>query len=285
MRSAVASLIACLALAVLATCGDSGPGPSKPPPPPPVNTPPQIRSLTASDARAEADVPLTLTAVVEDAETPVANLEYAWGAAVGTFVGTGPRVTWIAGQTVATPADVLITLTVTERFTSGTTQGENRVTSTTSVRLHNSPRELRDMSLRFLGDFANSRVSPEQCVSEFSDSCSGKSEELADVQRNRHDYEILSSSLRHTSLSIAGNRLTATVHTACSFTSKVITNQVVDPGCQNCKLGDVGSTSGDCVTTNVYERGRWWLCTSSYVSPNGAFTAWERAFFGIRGAR
>jgi len=286
-RWRVARVAAWLAIAITAGCSSSGPGPTPPPPPPPppVNTPPQIRSLTVSDARAEADVPITLTAVVEDAETAIANLIFTWTADAGTFSGTGPVVTWTAGQTVATPADVVLTLTVLERYTSGTSPAEHRVTATATTRLHNSPRELRDLSLRFLGDFANSRISPEQCVSEFSDTCSGKKEELADVQRNRHDYEILSSSLRHTSLSIAANRLTATVHTACSFTSRVITSQVLDPGCQNCKLGDVGSTSGDCVTTNVYERGRWWLCTSGYLSTTGALTGWERAFFGIRGAR
>jgi hypothetical protein len=247
-----------------------------------VNTAPVIKSLTPSDARAEVDIPITLTAVVEDAETPVASLTYEWSASTGAFSGTGSTVTWVAGQDAATPADVALTLTVIERYTSGTSQAENKVTSTTTVHVNNSPKELRELSLRFLTDFANSRVSPDTCVREFSNSCSGKDEEFLDVQRNRHDYEILSSSLRHTSLSISGSRLTATVHTECSFTSKVITSQIQDPGCQNCKLGDVGSTSGDCVTTNVYEGGRWWLCTSGYVSGRAALTAFERAFFGIR---
>lgn len=231
-------------------------------------------------------MPITLTATVEDAETPPANLTYAWTSDVGAFTGTGASVTWVAGQAATTPADVVLTLTVTERYTSGTTQAENKVTSTVAVRLNNSPRELRELALRFLGDFANSKVSPEQCVSEFSDTCaSGKSDELFDVRRNRHDYEILSSSLRHTSLSIAPSRLTATVNTACSFTSRVITNQPQDPGCQTCKLGDVGTASGNCVTTHVYENGRWWLCTSNYASTTGALTGWERAFFGIGGPR
>jgi hypothetical protein len=289
MRRLQAALSAgLLGVVIAAGCGGPGPQPSpQPPPPPPVNnTAPQIRSLAASDLRAEVDVPITLTATVEDAETPVANLTYAWTADVGTFSGTGPTVTWVAGQNATTPADVVLTLTVTERYTSGSTQAENKVTSTTSVRLNNSPKELREMSIRFLTDFANSRISPEQCVSEFTDSCAnGKADELFDVRRNRHDYEIIASSLRHTSLSIAQNRLTATVNTACSFTSRVITNQIQDPGCQNCKLGDVGTASGNCVTTSVYERGRWWLCTSTYGSTTGALTAWERAFFGIRGPR
>lgn len=289
MRRLRATFAAAL-LAILSTAGCGGPGagptpPPPPPPPPPVNTPPVIRSLSASDARAEADVPITLTAAVEDLETPVANLTYTWTADTGTFSGTGATVTWVAGQDAATPADVVLTLTVTERYTSGSSQAENKVSSTTTVRLNNSPRELRELSLRFLSDFANSNVSPETCVREFSDSCSGKRDEFLDVERNRHDYRILDSSLRHTSLSIAPNRLTATVHTACSFTSEVIVDKPLDPGCQTCRKGDRGSTSGNCLTTNVYENGRWWLCSSTYGSTTGALTAWERAFFGIRGPR
>jgi hypothetical protein len=92
----------------------------------------------------------------------------------------------------------------------------------------------------------------------------------------------LNFSLRHTSLSIAPGRMSATVHTACSFTSEVIVDKPLDPGCQTCRKGDRGTTSGDCWTTNVYENGRWWLCTSNYAGQGAALTSWERAFFGIR---
>ena len=79
-----------------------------------------------------------------------------------------------------TPADVILTLTVTERYTSGSTIAENKVSSTATVHLNNSPKELAELSLRFLGDFATSSVSPEKCVSEFSDTCSGKKDEFND---------------------------------------------------------------------------------------------------------
>ena len=194
------------------------------------NTPPQIRSLTSSDARAEVDSPITLTATVEDAETPVANLTYAWSAPTGTFSGTGSTVTWVAGQDATTPADVILTLTITERYNNGSTQLENKVTSNTTVRLHNSPKELRELSIRFLTDFANSKISPDQCVAEFADSCNGKKDERADVDDTRHDYEHIGSTIRHTSLSIAPDRLTATVHTFCSFTVKVITTEAARRG-------------------------------------------------------
>jgi hypothetical protein len=269
-RTLAGAVASCIAALVFTACGGPGTGPTPPPPPPPppppVNVAPQIKSLVSSDLRAEVDVPITLTASVEDAETPPASLTYTWTADVGTFSGTGPTVTWVAGQTATTPADVVLTLTVTERYTSGSTPAENKASSTTTVRLNNSPKELREMSVRFLTDFANSKVSPEQCVSEFSDSCRGKRDELEDVQDIRHDYEHISSTIRPTSLTINGARTSATVHTFCSFTVKVITTQPRDEPCQNgkCPLGSIGSSTGDCWTTNVYERGRWWLCESHF---------------------
>ena len=292
MRQIVAgSLVACAAALVIAACGGSGVSPSPNPggggvPPPPVtNTAPQIKSVTASDTRVETGTPITVTAVVEDAETPVANLTYTWTADTGTFSGTGPVVTWVAGADAKTPGDFVLTLTVTERYTSGSLTIENKTISNTTVHVNNSPKELAELSLRFLGDFATSSVSPEKCVSEFSDSCRGKKDEFEDITDNRHDFLILSSNLKHTSLQIAASRTAATVHTACAFTSRVITTSPQSGGCRadpaSCKFGAIQNADGDCWTTNVYERGRWWICESHYTGKN-AVTAFERAFFGIR---
>jgi hypothetical protein len=240
-----------------------------------VNTPPTLKSITASDTRVEVGTPITLTANVEDAETPVANLTYTWSIDTGGFTitlsGTGPSVTWTPAADTKTPADIVVTVAVTERYTSGSTQLENRATGTTTVHVNNSPKELAELSLRFLGDFANSRISPETCVSEFSDAtpkcAGGKKDELADIRDNRHDYEMVGSTLRHTGLSIAANNLSATVHTFCSFTVKVIAKDPVDEVCLGgkCPLGSQGTSTGDCWTTNVFEQGRWWLCESHFT--------------------
>lgn len=284
-------MTAFVTLLIAGGCGGPGTQPSPPPGggnggqiPPPVNTAPQVKSIVVSDARAEVGTPVTVTATVEDAETPAANLTYTWTTNTGTFSGTGAVVTWVGGQDAKTPADVVLTLTVTEKYGSGSTAGENKVTATTTVHLNNSPKELADLSLRFLGDFANSKVSPETCVAEFSDSCRGKKDELADIDDNRHDFEIVGFSLRHTSLSIAPSRTAATVHTACSFTSRVITTAPREESCEGgkkCPLGSVGSVQGDCWTTNVYEKGRWWICESHFTSST-TLTAHGRAFFGLR---
>ena len=268
-------LVVACAAAIAVSCGG---GPSPAPTPGngggggggiinPPNTAPVVKSITAGDTRVEVGSPVTLTAVVEDAETPVANLTYAWSADTGTFSGTGASVSWTPGADAKTPGDFVVTLTVSERYTSGSQQLENKATGTVTVHVNNSPKELAELSLRFLGDFANSKIPPAQCVAEFSTNCSGRAEELADIDDNRHDYEIIASTLRHTSLSIGSSRTTATVHTFCSFTSKVITTQPRDEVCQNgkCPLGSVGVATGDCWTTNVYEQGRWWLCQSHFT--------------------
>jgi hypothetical protein len=295
-RTWVGSLLALVAALVIAACGSPSVTPSPNPgggnggggvqqPPPVVNNPPQIKSIAASTTRVEVGTPITLTAAVEDTDTPLGNLTYTWSAETGTFSGTGPVVTWSPSADAKTPADYVITLTVSETYTSGSLLIENKTVSTMTAHVNNSSKELAELSLRFLGDFANSGISPEKCVSEFSDSCRGKKDELQDIIDNRHDFLILSSSLRHTSLQIATSQTSATVHTACAFTSRVISSTPQSGGCladpASCKLGAIQSADGDCSTTNVYERGRWWICTSSYT-PRNALTAFERAFFGIR---
>ena len=294
MRRVLLGIIAaCLGAAFITACGS----PATPSPnpggggggqPPPVNAAPQIKSITASDTRVEVGTPVTLTAVVEDQETPVANLIYTWSADTGTFTGTGAVVTWSPGSEAKTPADYVVTLTVTERYTSGSATFENKASGTTTAHVNNSSRELADMSVRFLSDFANSNVSPDKCVGEFDETqstCSrGKSDEFNDISMNRHDLQILASTLRPTSVSIAPSRTNATVHTFCSFTSRVISAQPLN--CPGCVLGNVGTTSGDCHTTNVYVQGRWWLCESHYTSTSNSLTAFQRsleqALFGIR---
>jgi len=280
------------AAVVLASCGGGSTQPTPNPggggnggQQPTPNTPPQIKSIAVSDTRIEVGTPVTVTAVVEDAETPVSNLTYAWtSTAPGAFSGNGATVTWTAGPDAKTPADYTLTLTVTERYASGSSTLENKAATDLPVHVNNSPKELADMSLRFLGSFANSSVSPDTCVAEFSDTCRGKADELKDIRDNRHDFLIQSSSLQHTGLSIAPSRVSATVHTACKFTSLVITTSPQSEGCLNdpasCKFNSVQQADGDCFTTNVYEKGRWWICESHY-NPKGRLTSFERAFFGI----
>ena len=249
------------------------------------NTPPVVKAVVASDTRIEVGSPVTLTATVEDAETPVANLQFAWTLPPGsmTAAGNGSSIAWTPGAGFTTPADFTITVTVTETYTSGGQQKQNTASGTVPVHVNNSPKELADLSLRFLGNFADSKVSPDTCVSEFTPSCSGKKEELTDISNNRHDFQILSSSLRHKGIDPTTSKTKATVHTDCAFTSLVITREPWSCSAKDCPYNAVQNVKGDCYTTNVYEQGRWWLCDSHFnPAPGLAPSAFERAFFGIR---
>jgi hypothetical protein len=294
MRRIIAALVACAAAVIVSACGGSSITPSPTPggsggggsgggqQPPPVNTPPQVKSITVSNARVEAGSPVTLTAVVEDAETPVAGLSFAWTFPAGSITGSGDgsTVTYTPSVDLKTPGDFEIGVSVTERYTSNGVQLENKATGSVTLHVNNSLRELAELSLRFLGDFATSSVTPERCVAEFSDSCAGKKDEFSDISNNRHDFLILSSTLRPTSVDLNPSRLKATVHTFCGFSSRIITTQPRSCSVADCPFNTVQKVEGDCFTTNVYEQGRWWICESHF---NGQLlSAAQRAFLGLR---
>lgn len=157
----------CLALA-MAACGGSPtqPGPPPPPPPPVVNQLPVINSITATATRVEVDTDVTFTAAVSDAETPLAQLRFDWKTDIGSITGTGPSVSLRVPKGTATPADALVTLTVVETYQSaGGVRVDNSVTGTAPrVRVHDSVKEVGDMSRQFLIDFSTTSLKDWQVV-------------------------------------------------------------------------------------------------------------------------
>lgn len=272
-RGSVMAVAAAAALMVMA-CGGSPNEPSPPPgngnggqsPPPTVNAPPVITSVTASVARAEVDTDVTLTAVVSDAETPVAQLKLEWTVSAGTISGEGTTVTWRTPKNDSTPKDYTVTLTVTETYGTADAAGVRPQQSVTSqspvIRVHNSPKELGDLSVGFLNDFANSGIPAATCVRDFSDTCQGKAAELKDISDNRDNFDILSSTLRLRTVNVASNQVRADMNVACSFTSRV--KKCPDPTDKTCVVGSVGTVTGTCTLTGVYEQKRWWLCDSHF---------------------
>ncbi len=144
-----------------AACGSSSTDPSDPPPPPPVNALPVVTSIFIKGTLprepaqyATLGETVNITATVTDAETPVNQLTYEWSSSVGgTFGGNAATTTWTApaSLTGATPVNATLTLTVTERVDA---TRNNRVTATSIVDLHNSPKEVGDLALLFLEDFS-----------------------------------------------------------------------------------------------------------------------------------
>ena len=272
---------------LISACGGSSNSPtpvsqsnSSPPPSsgPSVNVAPVIESISASTDRVEVDNEITVTAVVQDQETPVDQLRFDWSADAGTFSGEGPVVKWRAPKDIKTPADYELRLKVTETYGSPSSTGVRPQNVTTGsvpvVRVHDSQKELGDLAMQFLNDFAQSGVPASTCVRDFSDSCRGKAEERGDIEANRLHFEILNSSLTLRSVSVSSSGLSANVVVACSFTSRI---KACDPGDKACAVGDVGTARGDCILTGKYEERRWWLCDSHFI---GRLAASLRSFFG-----
>jgi len=146
---------------------------------------------------ADLDETITVTATVIDAETPTDQLKYEWAAESGAISGSGREISWRAPAQANTPATVRLTLTVTETYQTTDSQGlpttaENKVTGTFDVRLHASAKEVRDMAVDFLVAFSQQRLSPAQIISNFTDSCAGKGQELDDVVKNQREKTIVS---------------------------------------------------------------------------------------------
>ncbi|MEO5819308.1 MAG: hypothetical protein ABIT71_02285, partial [Vicinamibacteraceae bacterium] len=58
-----------------------------------------------------------------------------------------------------------------------------------------SAKEVRDLAVEFLVDFSQQRLSPEQIVRGFTDTCRGKSDELGQVRDNQVKFRIVSFSV------------------------------------------------------------------------------------------
>ena len=282
-RGIVRTIVAAAIVASMAGCGGSpsGPGPViPPPPPPPPNEPPRIQSITLQKDRLEAGEEISVSVVVSDTETPVEQLMYEWQNDAGVFTGQGAAVRWRAPSGPQTPADYVLTVRVTEVYGAPDASGvrpRHQVTGlSASIRVHDSPKELGDMAMRFLTDFANSSVAPEVAVREFSDSCRGKREELEQVQDNRRNYQILSSQLRLRNVSVASSNASATVQVSCEFLSRILN---CPAGAVNCRPGLTEHVRGECRLTSVYENRRWMLCESNF---DGELLPSMRRFFRRR---
>jgi hypothetical protein len=250
-------------------------------PPVVTNTPPIIESL-AIGTRAEADQPIQIAAAVKDAETPLSQLTYTWSASPqsGLFSGNSVSgsqalITWRPPKGQKTPDVYTITLTVTESYTSGGQAKQNIVSSSTTVPYNDSPKELGEMGLRFLGYFANSAISAQACLIDFNDSCRGKADELGDIEFNRAHYTILSHTFGEPRVTYVAGNSSAEVLIRTAITSRIKSCDGIPSPCTVNAIEDV---LFDAYLPSVYEQGRWWLCSSNAFGITGGPSM--RFFFG-----
>ena len=232
---------------------------------PGANPPPVITSLVVQSTRSNAPVnfadageEVVATAAVQDAQTPVSGLVFEWTADGGTFTGTGPSVRWRAPTGITTPAQLKVNVKVTEPL-DGTPQS---VSSTVTVQVHDSIKEISDLSVQFLLDFSDQKNSPEYVVRNFYTGCAGRTEELVDVTNNRLNYTITSSTV--------GTPTSATVNFGgtCAYANKTGVDGCVGVPAQwkaVDKRTNLSETStGTARLTAVYRSSRWWLCDSNF---------------------
>jgi hypothetical protein len=232
---------------------------------PGVNPPPVITSLVVQSSRANApsnfaDVgeEVVATAVVQDAETPASRLVFEWSADAGAITGTGASVRWRAPTGIATPAQLKVTLKVTEPIDGGS----QSVSSAVTVRVHDSIKEITEMSAQFLLEFSQQKLTPEAIVRNFYTGCAGRDSELADVTNNQTYYVINSYTI--------GAPTSANVNFGgtCPFRNKQgVDGCVQTPAEWHATYKPTGLTEtskGTDQTTAVYRSSRWWLCDSDF---------------------
>ena len=241
------------------------PTPSPTPTPTPAprpNGPPRILAVTSSSPRVEADLAVTLTATVQDDETPIDQLVYTWSVtpARGTFSGNGRQVVWTSPHLQPSPDVYTFSLTVTENFTGPDGQPATNTVQSQPIAVHynDSYGDIARIGRRFLTElFPNYSLSPAQAVQDFSDSCPGKAEENENVGENRRFFHILSGSYDIKTMALNADRTSATVTGVCVFHDIPVSGPFA---------GKSEKVTGTCLLTAVYENWNWYLCDSHFAS-------------------
>ncbi|MEP6914818.1 MAG: IPT/TIG domain-containing protein [Acidobacteriota bacterium] len=239
------------------------------------SAPPVVTSIVARGARtnepagfADLNEEITVTASVQDSDTPPDQLIYEWAAPAGTFSGTGASVKWRAPAAAAVPTALTLTLAVIDPA--------NRVTAATTISLHDSVKEVGDLARLFLLDFSDSTItSPDVVLRNFSRSarCSKpRQNEFEDVVKNREHYRIESSLIEPAVVNFQFGGRPCRVGTAegdgCAAvpaTWQSLCLKTFD----ECTAGDRPRVTGIDYVAAVYEESSWRLCASAFGSRDG----------------
>ena len=249
-------------LFVAGAMGCSGSTPTGPVIPPTVktDTPPIIKSIAAPTFRVETGQDFAVSVVVEDAETPLSDLSFTWTANAGTFSGTGPAVTWRHEPGLKAGVDVVITVTVGDKYraveNNVIVDREYRVVGQAApFRVHDSEAEMKELARKFLIDlFGNSAIPPAACLVDFTElgRCArGKQAEFDDITENRELVEIKSGRILSQQFISEGPTAARVISVAEFFSVWLST-------------GQGGLAVGDFTLTGIYDQNRWWLCESTF---------------------
>jgi hypothetical protein len=262
-----ASAVTASIIAMTMACGGqsltTGPSATPSAPSTPTNTAPTIRALTLSAQRIEAGDQVALSADVTETSGSPDMLDYAWSAspAPGQFIGSGPHVTWQAPAGQHSPDVYTITLVVTEMYRQDGALQTSKATSSVQIHYNDSHAETQGVALAYLNDSASSDVTPAQVVRNFSNACPGKAQQLAAIESERQNYQMLGGDFSVDVTEFYQDRTTGDVVAPCVYKRKSIAS------------GETQTTSGTCLMTTVYENWRWMLCDSRVATDPAAAAA------------
>lgn len=248
------------------------------------NTAPVVSTLTVQPPRvnqpstmATIGDRISLSAAVNDTETPAGQLTYEWTAVpnVGTFSGTGAAVQWTAPTTLTVAQTVALTLTVIERYQEADANGlpvqrEHRVQRSATLKVHNSQKEVTDMAVDFWQLFLTPSItSPPAVLHNFSKTCDdgfGYALEHGDIEAHRRDIaEVLSYTITPPTVFEYGfgsrrvcSRKDGSVGDACVEVPVQVRERLR-------ATNTVRDVQGTGFLTGVYENAQWRLCYSLWT--------------------
>jgi hypothetical protein len=276
---ATGSVTAVAVALVLAACGSSPTRPSDNPggggsnQQPPPNNLPVVESITVQGTRpkepasfADLGETVAVTARVHDDETAADKLQYEWSAPVGSFSGTGASVTWKAPETAPTPAEVTITLKVVEKYGTGAAF-QHDVTSSAKLSLHDSVKEVGDMSRQFLLDFSDTRLKDADFI--MRNFSAGRCPNPRDVQNERSDVTNHFTNFQTVSFRIGTPIVTVNFGGVCTFRNRPGDACAIVPSFWDAidvRDRSRGAVDGNDFLGATYSAvdARWWLCSSDY---------------------
>lgn len=250
------------------------------------NAAPTVGAITTVGPRpnqpnAMADIGETLSVVVAvtDAETPPSSLTYQWSADVGVTSGGGRAVSWQAPASAAMlPLTATLTVTVIEPWAEivngQIVPREHRITRQRTIRVHDSPDEVRTKARQFLLDFSVSSVPVDTVMQNFSPNCGGTAAERADVERNRCLFTIDSYTIGTADpvISFGGTCSAVPLGADACIVIPVRWESTVNPGASSCPNpegrvpGQKEVAEGLDLVTAIYDNGNWRLCDSRFLS-------------------
>jgi hypothetical protein len=231
--------------------------------------PPVIASIVARGMRpneplnfADAGEEITVTATATDEDTPAEQLVFHWTADTGTFTDTGATVKWSAPSDATTPAAITLSLNVADNT-------GNSATSSTTISLHDSVKEVGNLARDFLLDFSDSTKPAVFVVRNFTKSprCEReRDDEFSQIEENRRLYRITSSSVGDPKVNIQF------VSRPCVYEPREGDACAAVPSSWDsvCAGADSackpGRSDGTDYVTAVYEETQWRLCASYFQS-------------------